>query len=633
VQVDEQPAAPPSAERQHGESALLQRVLGDRVVLENLPDIVSVIDRDHKILYLNRSIPGRHAADLIGSNALDYIPVEARARYSEEFERAWSTGQPSSLEFATTSGYWWHTRFIPVHEAGSVAFLLCTSTDLTVRVRAEAELRESASRLQHAIDVVGMGTWTHSFQDDGVVWDDALCVIHGVAPADAPRTYAQALARVHPEDRARVEASFLRGRMTGEYEELEHRIVRTSGELRYVRVKCSWRFDKYGGVIGAVGATFDVTTRKRLEEQLYQRQKMEAVGELTAGIAHNFNNVLSIILPNVELCKHDAPPLMAVQLDDIEHAALRAADLVRQLMLFARRDLDARKTAVDPISTLRRTVEICRTTFDRGIRLELGIGPEIPRILANAGQIEQVLLNICINARDAFEEARTHAPTIAIRIDRNAADGVRILVTDNGPGMDEQTRSRVFEPFFTTKDVGRGTGLGLASVYAIVQDHGGRVVCESRLEHGTSFEIELPGLPGSAAASETSAATAATPSGTETIFIIDDEALVRRATRAMLEHGGYRVLDCGDGEQALAIFEQKRAAIDLVVLDRSMPGLSGEQVFVRLKQLANEIPIVLMSGQLGVSAVTARAAAAITKPISIDMLLGTVRRVLDRKLA
>jgi DNA-binding NtrC family response regulator len=159
------------------------------------------------------------------------------------------------------------------------------------------------------------------------------------------------------------------------------------------------------------------------------------------------------------------------------------------------------------------------------------------------------------------------------------------------------------------------------------------VVCESRLEHGTSFEIELPGLPGSAAASETSAATAATPSGTETIFIIDDEALVRRATRAMLEHGGYRVLDCGDGEQALAIFEQKRAAIDLVVLDRSMPGLSGEQVFVRLKQLANDIPIVLMSGQLGVSAVTARAAAAITKPISIDMLLGTVRRVLDRKLA
>jgi two-component system, cell cycle sensor histidine kinase and response regulator CckA len=331
----------------------------------------------------------------------------------------------------------------------------------------------------------------------------------------------------------------------------------------------------------------------------------------------------------VELCKYDAPPLMAAQLDDIEHAALRAADLVRQLMLFARREFDARKTVIDPIGTLRRTVEICRTTFDRGIRLELGIGPDIPRILANAGQIEQVLLNICINARDAFQEARTRGPNIEIRIDRSAAGAVRIRVTDNGPGMDEQTRSRVFEPFFTTKDVGRGTGLGLASVYAIVHDHAGRVACESRPGHGTTFEIELPGLPSSALASEPLAESPVVAGGTETVLVIDDEALVRRATRAMLEHGGYRVLECADGEAALEIFAEQHGAIDLVVLDRSMPGLSGEQVFVRLKAIASDVPIVLMSGHAGASAVTGRAAAALTKPLGIETLLHTVRRVLD----
>jgi PAS domain S-box-containing protein len=615
------------------EEALLRRVLGDRFVLENLPDIVCVLDRDQKILYLNRAVPGRRAADRIGSSALDYIPLDDRARYMEAFERAWTTGESGSMELSTSSGYWWETRFIPVHENGSVAFMLCTSTDASDRVRAEAALRESASRLRHAVDVVGMGTWVHDWRSDSVVWDDALCVIYGISQAEGPHTFAQALAYVYPEDLPRIQASVAQGRSTGEYEELEHRILWASGELRYVRVKCSWRFDEHGHAVGTIGAVFDVTDRKRLEEQLYQREKMEAVGELTAGIAHNFNNLLSIILPNVELCKQDAPPLMAAQLDDIEHAALRAADLVRQLMLFARREVDARKSVLDPTQTLRRALEICRTTFDRGIRLELEVGRQIPCVLANAGQLEQVLLNICINARDAFEEAKTPGPSIAIRIDTTAKGAVRIRVTDNGPGMDEQTRSRVFEPFFTTRAIGRGTGLGLSSAYAIVKDHAGRIACESHLGQGTSFEIELPALPGAALAYQAVAVSRVTPGGHETILLIDDEAPVRRATRAMLEHGGYRVLECGDGEEALSIFAAKRACIDLVVLDRSMPGLSGEQVFFRLQQIASDVPIVLLSGQPGRTTASERAAAALAKPLSVEALLHAVRVVLDRKRA
>jgi PAS domain S-box-containing protein len=631
------------SEQTSPDASLLRRVLGDRFVLENLPDVVCVLDRQQKILYLNRAVPGRRAIDRIGSSALDYIPPDGRARYMEEFERAWSSGQPGRIELLTSSGYWWETRLIPVHEEGAVAFMLCTSSDSTERIRAAAALRESESRLRHAVDVVGMGTWTHDWRSDSLVWDEALCVIYGIDRTEAPRSFAQARAYVYPEDVQRIQAALARGRSTGEYEELEHRIVRASGELRYVRVKSSWRFDEHGHAVGTIGAVFDVTDRKRLEEQLYQREKMEAVGELTAGIAHNFNNLLSIILPNVELCKQDAPPPIASQLDDIEHAALRAADLVRQLMLFARREVDARKSVMDPTQTLRRTVEICRTTFDRGIRLELEIGTNVPCVLANAGQLEQVLLNICINARDAFEEAKTPAPSIAVRIDTaphgavridTAPHGaVRIRVTDNGPGMDEQTRSRVFEPFFTTRAVGRGTGLGLASAYAIVKDHAGRIACQSQLGQGTSFEIELPALPSATLADQSVAVSRVTPGGHETVLIIDDEAPVRRATRAMLEHGGYRVIECGDGEEALVLFAAKHANIDLVVLDRSMPGLSGEQVFFRLQEIASDVPIVLLSGQQGTTTASARAAAALAKPLSVEALLHAVRVVLDRKRA
>jgi CheY-like chemotaxis protein len=299
-------------------------------------------------------------------------------------------------------------------------------------------------------------------------------------------------------------------------------------------------------------------------------------------------------------------------------------------MLFARRDVEVRKSPLDPVLTVQRTLEICRTTFDRGICIDLEIGSGVPRVVANAGQLEQVLLNICLNARDALEDGAVRDPSISIRVERSAGGDALIRVSDNGPGMDELTCSRVFEPFFTTKEVGRGTGLGLASAYAIVNDHGGRVRCESRPGEGTSFEILLPGLPQPEAATQAGQLTAELPRGSETVFLIDDEPLVRRATRAMLEQGGYRVLECGDGEEALWIFQRQRDRIQLVILDRSMPGLSGEQVFNRLQELASHVPIVLLSGQPAASRTAERAAASLSKPVDLSTLLGAVRGALDR---
>jgi PAS domain S-box-containing protein len=569
--------------------------------------------------------------ELIGTNVLDYVPPETRPRYRDTFDRAWTSGQVHSLEFNSVSNYTWASRFIPVREQGSVVLMLVTSSDLTEHVAAERALRETDSRLRHAIDVAGMGTWTHDWRTDALVWDAALCVIYGVRAWEVPRGYEQFLERVHPEDRQRVHQAFTRSRATGTYEDLEHRIVRPSGEVRHVLAKGSTTYDNHGAPIGSLGAAFDVTARKRMEEQLYQGQKMEAVGQLTAGIAHNFNNVLSIILPNVALCRRDAPPLMAARLADVEHAAERAADLIRQLMLFARREVEATKQPMDPLDTVRRTLEICRTTFDRGIRIELLTGPDVPRVVANAGQLEQVMLNICINARDALENGSTQAPYIRIAVDRTPRGNVQIRVADNGPGMDEATRSRVFEPFFTTKEVGRGTGLGLASAYAIVTDHRGHIRCESRLGEGANFEIELPGMSQRDWTLPIVERAPEPPHGSETVLIVDDEPLVRRATRALLEQGGYRVLECCDGDEALRTMERERGAIDLVILDRSMPGLSGEEVFDELQSVARDVPVVLLTGHPAGGATAGRAAAALNKPVDLAMLLTTVRGILDRR--
>ncbi|HKU45061.1 MAG TPA: PAS domain-containing protein [Polyangiales bacterium] len=614
-----------------GRSSPVDRLLGDRVLLESLPEVVAVLDRDMTLLYLNRTIRGRTTAEMIGGNAQQWILPEHFAGYREMFERAWSSGEPCSTEFSTLSDYWWQTRFVPVKDAGEVVLMLVTSLDATERVRAERALRASESRLRHAVDVVGMGTWTHDWRSDRIVWDHALCEIFGVSQYDVPTSYEAYLKHLHPEDRERVHASFVRARRSGEFAEIEHRILRASGEVRHVLAKGSSLYDAHGEAIGSLGAVFDVTARKQLEEQLYQSQKLEAVGQLTAGIAHNFNNLLSIILPNVELCMEEASERLVDRLADIEHAAVRAADLIKQLMLFARRDAEVVKIALDPVALLRRTVEICRTTFDRAIRIDFDAGPDVPRVRAHIGQLEQVLLNICINARDAFEDGRTQDPQLTIEIARGSGDVVCIRVRDNGPGMDAATRARIFEPFFTTKEVGRGTGLGLATAYAIIADHGGRLECETRPGAGTCFEIVLPAV---SAELQPMAARRESrpPRGTETVFIVDDEPLVRRATRSMLERGGYQVFEAGDGREALALFAARRAEIQLIILDRSMPGMSGDRVFAELEALGCSAPIVLLSGQVTPGASAERAAAVLSKPIDASALLEAVRNVLDHSV-
>ena len=605
------------------EAEAIRRLLGERVVLENIPDIVCIMDQEHRILYQNRTVPGRRVEDLIGTCAIDYVEEHSRAAYVAACERAWATGMPQAIEAQTQSGYWWQAQLVPIKtETGPL--LLGTCADVTQQKRSEAALRESESRLRHAIEATGMGTWTWDHTTGEHLWDAAICDIFGVTPDRVPHTHEEFLTLVHPEDRDDATATIARYLETGMYSDQRYRIIRPDGEVRHLVSKGTPLRDEQGNLIALRGGDFDVTEQKRLEEQLRQVQKMDAIGQLTAGIAHNFNNLLSVILPNVVLGRARANQEVLCHLSDIEHAANRAAEMIRQLMLFARPEGQDKKTPIDIVATSRRTVEICGTTFDRKISIDLDAADDVPAVAAHAGQIEQVLLNICLNARDAFAHAETESPRIQILIDRGSPGMVRIRVSDNGPGMDEATRSRVFEPFFTTKAVGHGTGLGLASAYAMVMEHHGRIRCESRPGEGSTFELELPAV----ALTEPASVDKPVESferGTGTVLIVDDEPLVRRAVRGILERGGYKVLESVDGIDGLETFTQERDNIDLVLLDQSMPGLSGDQVLLKLMEMAPQVPVVLLSGLPGPAARFGHAAAVLTKPADASTLLCTIR--------
>lgn len=614
----------------HSTDPRLNRLLGDPVVLATFPHLILVLSRELRILYVNRAEEGQDPADFIDADALASIQASDRQRYRDVFEQSWQSGNPASIEIRSIYDSWWDSRLVPVRDAGEVVFMLVSSTDVTQRKAQEQALRERESSARLSLLASGVGTWTWYLRRNELYWDEALCEIFGVEPKDAPRSREEYLELVHPEDRAEAAAIIARYVETGVYDGMAYRIVRPDGAVRHVIAKGVAQFDDQGQLEALRGGVLDVTERKELEANLSQAQRIQAIGRLTAGIAHNLNNSLSVILPNVAECRELASGPVSERLADIEHASMRAAEMVRQLMLFARPQDNATRSAFDLTDAARRIVDMCRSTFDRKVQIEL-IPAVIPAVLGNSGQIEQVLLNVCLNARDALVESGRSEPTLRVEFSLPIHGRVRVSVIDNGVGMTEAVRARMFEPFFTTKEMGRGTGLGLSSAYAIITDHGGTIQCSSRRGEGTRFDIELPAAPATTP-KPVAPERQPVPIGTETILLVDDESAVRRALRGMLERSGFRIVECEDGMQALSALERGTRA-DAILIDRSMPGLSGEQVIERIWQLGIRLPILVLSGHSSVDLSNPNVRAVLSKPITREALVSEIRRALDQHAA
>ncbi len=404
--------------------------------------------------------------------------------------------------------------------------------------------------------------------------------------------------------------------------------------------------DPSAGVIADITkAKQSAVERRRIEAQLRQAQKMEAVGTLAGGIAHDFNNLLQAIYGYTELLLLDKEETDSgyEELQGILLAAKRGAELTQQLLMFSRKT-GSELSQLDLNSELQRTIKLLERTIPKMIEIEFLPAGDLKPVYADSAQIEQILLNLAVNAKDAMPDggkltlstgnALLDDEFCRTRAGAQPGDYVSLTIADTGRGMDNATLEHIFEPFFTTKGLAVGTGLGLAMVYGIVKSHGGYIECTSEPARGTSFKIFLPAAGSYPGPELDKPRQSTTPiGGTETILLVDDENFIRDLGEQMLTKFGYRVLTSPDGETALELYRGRADEIDLIVLDLIMPGMGGRKCLDRLRELGLKTPVLIASGypsdRSTRESMEAGAVGFVAKPFNLQRLLEAVRSALD----
>jgi PAS domain S-box-containing protein len=613
-------------------------------VVERSIDGCAIMDRDGRYLLFNPAMErftGKTAAEVLGRSAFEVFPFLRDLGLEAAFVRALAgehvaINDVSHVEPDGTRKVY-DRLYLPLSGPGSeVSGVIALVHDNTSRHAARQALRATQEHLLMAAQAAAIGLWTWDRATDLLTWDDTMCALYGREPGQVPRGRAGYAQLIHPEDRAASIERITRGVALGHWEH-EYRILRPDGVVRWLASRA--RTIKIDSGELAVGATFDVTEQRQLEERQRAAQRLEVVGQLTAGIAHNFNNLLMGILPTIGLAAASAPPDILPHLRVAEHSAQRAATVVKELMTYASRRETSRQT--QPIAPLvERTATFCRTTLDRRVMLEVtsrgGASANV-----DASQIEQAVLNLLINARDALLDHRVGMPTIEVAVDVVAqgadelegrgGDWVAIRVRDNGVGMSPATLERIYEPFFTTKPADKGTGLGLATTHTIIKNHGGFIACASSPSKGTRFSLYLPrsgaGAPSATPGGETSTVTEERPVKDARILVVDDDAAVRAVIRTVLASQGFAAEAVGSGQEAIARVAGDGPRFDLVLLDVSMAGLSGPETRRRLASLAPELPVVFLTGY---AFEAAGGDAVLEKPVTQAALVATVRDTLSR---
>jgi two-component system cell cycle sensor histidine kinase/response regulator CckA len=426
----------------------------------------------------------------------------------------------------------------------------------------------------------------------------------------------------------------------------EYRIQRPDGRICWIQSKIKPSLDDTDRLVRIDGVLSDITERKHLEEQLLHSQKLEAVGRLAGGIAHDFNNLLTAIVGHSELVLDSlksASPLRW-EIDEIRKSAERAAALTRQLLAFSRKQLLEPKI-LDLNSAVANTERLLRRLIGEDVDLVTLMASDLRPVKADPGQIEQVIINLAVNARDAMPKGgKLTIETANVEIDEayvqshamvRAGHYVMLAVSDNGCGMSQEVQSHIFEPFFTTKEPGKGTGLGLSTVYGIVKQSGGHIWVYSEPGSGTSLKIYLPQAEGEVELTAPASVAVEAARAGETILLAEDEDVVRRLILTVLRNKGYTVIEATDGEQALQMSTQHPGKIELLLTDTVMPGMSGPILSHQLKTARPEIKVLYMSGYTNDAVVLHEmlesSVAFLQKPFPPDALVRKVREVLDTR--
>jgi PAS domain S-box-containing protein len=528
----------------------------------------------------------------------------------------------------------------------AVTGLMVASAVWYQRTRATHALRRSEERLRLALGAARMGIWYWSVETNVLVWDDNLRALYGLAPGQPVGGYEEFLGRVHPDDRQFVSESVARAIRGDGSLDYEFRILLPDGRVRWIADQGRVELDRDGRSRYLTGVCMDVTDRRTAEERLRQSHRMESVGRLAGGVAHETNNQMSIVIGASDfiLRRPDVPDAVRMDVEHIRKAAERTSTITAQLLAFSRRQilqplvLDLPRLVASWESVLRRVMgEDCAVV----VRAREGLAS----VRADPGQLEQALLNLALNARDAMrlggtltvevfsavlsDEYLARRPGVGIRRGRY----VVLAVSDTGHGMDPETLSHAFEPFFTTKGVGDGTGLGLSTVYGIVKQSDGYVWAYSEPGRGSTFKLYLPAVEQPAPSPGVPALPSADPSRGELILVVEDDEGVRWMTRRILVDAGYQVLEAPDGRLALELMARDGANVRLVVTDVVMPGMGGRELADQLVKLRPGVPVLFTSGytdgEIVRRGLLEPGAAFVQKPFDPDTIVRSVRERLD----
>ncbi len=625
-----------------------------RLISENAADMIAVVDMDGRRIFNSdayQKILGYSADELKNSSSMDQIHPDDRERVKAAAAEARLTGIGKNLEYRIRhkNGTWMvleSTSSVIGDATGVPEKLVIVNRDITARKKASEALRLSEVSFRSVIENAPYGIYRAQASGKLLLANPALQKMLGYeSQAELLQLNLASDVYVDPLEHTRVKELFTHQK---EFTDVQVDWKRKDGTP--IKARLTGWFVKSIAESAAYFEVFaeDVTEKWLLERQLRMAQKMEAVGRLSGGIAHDFNNLLGVIIGYSQVLKRTLPPGTAFleHAEEIEKAGQRAATLTRQLLAFSRQQVLA--PAVLNLNSLISEMEkMLPRLIGEDIEIVIALDPAIGSIKADQGQLEQVVMNLAVNARDAMPDGGKVVITTSnaslddawtrLHPGSKVGDYVMLSVADTGTGIDSETLAHIFEPFFTTKERGKGTGLGLATVYGVVKQSGGYVWVETAPGKGAAFQIYLPRIEEPVSVPEVVAPIVEAFRGAETILLVEDADALRKLTHMLLEQHGYRVLVAENGAAALQLIEQKPERINLLLSDVIMPGLNGRALAERLQLRQPGLKVLYMSGYTDDAIVDHGVLAAGThllhKPFSEESLIHKVREVLDADTA